>query len=137
MQERHYETVCIINPDVGEEAAKEIVKKISGVIEKQKGVGLIVTEWGRKRMSYPIAKKTSGLYVLFAYDMPPDIEKEVELALRYHEGIIRYQTVRAEKRAPKKVEEVKAPQVKVEEPKAPQAKVEEAKAPQPEGGANG
>ena len=73
--------------------------------------------------------------------MPPDIEKEVELALRYHEGIIRYQTVRVEKRPPKKVEEVKAPQakveVKVEEPKAPQAKVEEAKAPQPEGGANG
>ncbi|MFZ3072185.1 MAG: 30S ribosomal protein S6 [Thermodesulfobacteriota bacterium] len=128
MQERHYETVCIINPDVGEEAAKEIVKKISGVIEKQKGVALIVTDWGRKRMTYPIAKKTSGHYVLFAYDMPPDTDKEVELALRYHEGIIRYQTVRVEKRPLKKVTEVKA---------APQAKVEEAKAPQPEGGANG
>ena len=65
MQERHYETVCIINPDVGEEAAKEIVKKISGVIEKQKGVALVVSDWGRKRMTYPIAKKTSGHYVLF------------------------------------------------------------------------
>lgn len=93
MREKRYETVCIVNLDAGVDAVKDVVKKFSSAIEKEKGKDIQVSEWGRRKLAYPIKKKKEGNYVLFTYTAPSTSDKELDLALRYHETVLRYQTV--------------------------------------------
>lgn len=96
--ERRYETVFIINPDVGEEATKGIVKKAASALEKYQGKDVLVTEWGRRKLAYRIKKKAEGHYVLIAYTSEAPAGKELERLLRYNESVLRYQTVVVKKR---------------------------------------
>lgn len=91
--ERLYETVCIINPDIGETAIKALVGKISSVIEANKGKNIELTEWGRRKLAYSIEKKKEGYYAIFKYKSPSDAGAELERTLRYTEDVLRYQTV--------------------------------------------
>lgn len=101
---RHYETVCIVNPDIGEDAIKEVVTKATGVIEEKNGVEVDVDEWGRRRLAYPIQKKSEGHYVVFTYTSPPGASKELERTFKFNEDVLRYQTVALKQR------EAKAPE---------------------------
>ncbi|MBI5559760.1 MAG: 30S ribosomal protein S6 [Deltaproteobacteria bacterium] len=96
--ERRYETVFIVNPEIGEEAAKGIVKKAVAAVEKHQGKDVSVDEWGRKRLSYPIQRKREGYYVLIRYTSSAEATGELERLLRYTEDVMRYQTVAIKER---------------------------------------
>jgi len=96
--ERHYETVCMIRPDMGEEGVSAIIKKGSSLVEKHSGKDINVQNWGRRRLAYRIQRKIESHYVLFNYTSPPDASKELERMLRYNEDVMRYQTVVVTKR---------------------------------------
>ncbi|MDH4226703.1 MAG: 30S ribosomal protein S6 [Deltaproteobacteria bacterium] len=97
----HYETIFIVNPDVGEQAIKDVVTKASSTLDKYEGKDVAIDEWGRKKLSYPIAKKNEGHYVVFTYTSEPLANKELELMLKYNEDVIRFQSVRLKERAKK------------------------------------
>ncbi len=99
--DRHYETACIINPDIGEEAIKATVQKIISLVEKHNGKDVEVDEWGRRRLAYPIQKKKEGYYVIFTYTSPSEASKELERMLKFNEDIMRFQTVKLTKRVAK------------------------------------
>ncbi|MFN5658773.1 MAG: 30S ribosomal protein S6, partial [Pseudanabaena sp.] len=42
-----YETIFVVNPTLGEEDYKEVLKKYSALVERQKGILVRVEEWGR------------------------------------------------------------------------------------------
>jgi len=89
-----YETVCIVRPDVAEDVIKGIIQKATSSLE---GAGATVTrvdEWGRKRLAYPIQKKSEGYYFVLDYMSAPEASKEVERILRLNEDVLRQQTVR-------------------------------------------
>lgn len=98
--EKHYETVCIVKPDIGEDAVKGIITKATSVVEKNDGKDVSVDEWGRRKLAYPIQKKSEGIYFLITYTSPPSASKELERTLRLNEDVVRYQTVRLKARAP-------------------------------------
>ncbi len=96
--ERYYETVCILKPEIGDEGIKNVVNRIRAVIEKNGGRDVEVESWGRKRLAYPIQKRREGYYVLFTYTAPPEVNPGLQHLLRYHEDVMRYQTVKLKKR---------------------------------------
>jgi small subunit ribosomal protein S6 len=98
--ERHYETVYIVKPDIGEDAIKGIVGKAAKTVEDGKGTDVEVREWGRRKLAYPIQKQSEGYYFLMLYTAPPPASKELERTLRLNEDVIRYQTVRLNERPP-------------------------------------
>ena len=101
----HYETVFIVNPDVGAEIIKDVVSKAKAVVEKNAAKDIAVDEWGRRKLAYAIAKKQEGHYVVVAYTSEPVASKELDLFLKYREDVIRYQTVTLkERKAPKAAE---------------------------------
>jgi small subunit ribosomal protein S6 len=102
-----YETICIIKPDIGEEAIKAIIAKATTVIEVDDATvpaELVVDEWGRRRLAYPIQKSNEGHYVLFTYTATPAASKELERTFRIVEDVVRYQTVALTERKAKVVE---------------------------------
>lgn len=89
-----YETVCIVRPDVAEDVIKGIIQKATSSLE---GTGATVTkveEWGRRRLAYPIQKKSDGYYFVLDYMSSPAASKEIERVLGLNEDVLRQQTVR-------------------------------------------
>jgi small subunit ribosomal protein S6 len=112
---KNYETLCIVNPDLPEETYQEVVKKFTGLIEKEKGIVVKVEEWGRQKLAYDLKKFDTGTYVLLNYCGGPGITAELERELRLDDKVLKYLTVKladkvdpeamiAEQREIKKVE---------------------------------
>lgn len=89
-----YETVCIVRPDVAEDAVKGIIQKATASLESAGGTVARVDEWGRRKLAYPIQKKGEGYYFVLDYTSSPEGSKEVERLLRLNEDVLRYQTIR-------------------------------------------
>lgn len=114
--EKHYETICIIKPDLGDETIKGIIQKASDSLKKDGGQVNKVDEWGRRRLAYPIQKKHEGYYVLFDYSSSAQASKELERIFKLNEDVVRYQTVKIEgAAAPVSAEEATAPSGEVGE----------------------
>jgi small subunit ribosomal protein S6 len=113
---RHYETLCIVNPELDDENYKAVVDKFRGLIEKEKGVIVKLEEWGKQRLAYLVKKFDQGAYVLIDYCGGPDLTAELERDLKLDDRILKYQTV-------KLADEVD-PQALVEKEEEKQAKKE-------------
>lgn len=96
---RHYETIYIVSPNLGEEEYKGILEKVQKLIENQKGVIVKTEEWGIQRMAYVVKKQDKGAYVLVNYCADSGLTAELERALKIDERILLYQTVKLADRA--------------------------------------
>ena len=110
-----YETVFIMTPVLSEEQAKETVGKYKKVL-KQSGCKVVHEEdWGLKKLTYPIQKKTTGFYHLIEFTGPGEAIGELELTYRRDEKILRYLTVALDKHAVAYNEKKRAGKMKKQE----------------------
>ncbi len=124
---RHYETLCIVNPDIGEAEVNVITEKAKSLLESNNSLNVEIDDWGRRRLAYPIQKKNEGHYMLLTYTTTPEVPKELERLFKYNEDVYRYQTIVLKSRA-KKAPKVEAkPEASVAAPA--EAKAEAAPAP--------
>jgi small subunit ribosomal protein S6 len=86
---RKYELVCIIHPDLDENAFKAVVEKVSGWVTEAGGSVDKVDVWGRRRMAYHINKQREGQYVLLQLTMAPTATAELERNMRFQESVMR------------------------------------------------
>lgn len=86
---RKYELVCVVHPDLDDNAFKGVVEKVSGWVTEAGGNVEKVDIWGRRRMAYVIHKQREAQYVLLHIDMPATATAGLERNLRFHESILR------------------------------------------------
>ena len=86
----YYETVYIIHPALQEGRLKDIVNKFHKKLEDDKGKVLYVTNWGKKKLAYPIDKQKYGTYILCQYSIDGDKLKTVSQELELNPNILRY-----------------------------------------------
>jgi small subunit ribosomal protein S6 len=91
---KHYETIFIINPNLGDEEYGETLSKFRDLIEKTNGVIVKVDEWGKQKLAYSLKKFDSGFYILVDYCGDPGLIVELERNLKLDERILKYQTVK-------------------------------------------
>ena len=89
-----YETIFVINPDLGEDEVQNVVTKFTGIISSQNGVQLKLEEWGRRRLAYKIEKFSQGYYVLADFAGMPAGVAELERNLKIDDRIIRFLSVK-------------------------------------------
>ena len=95
-----YETLYVIDPDLSEEAVKGLVDKFNALIAENGTVGE-VSEWGKKRLAYPINDKPEGYYVLVNFEADPAFPAELERIFGITEGIMRSIVIRHEEKKAK------------------------------------
>jgi len=83
-----YETMFIVDVDLGEEGVNSVVEKFTSLIGSN-GSNVEVKEWGKKRLAYPINDKPEGYYVLVDFTAPTDFPAELERIYNITEGIMR------------------------------------------------
>ncbi len=91
-----YETVFVINPELSEEATKELVEKFTKLIEAN-GTIETVNEWGKRKLAYPIEDYTEGYYVVVNFTAAPAFPAEISRIYNITDGILRSLVVRTDK----------------------------------------
>lgn len=69
---RKYEIMYILKPELGEEATKAQISKMSDIITKNGGSVTKVTEWGLKDIAYEMKGFKKGYYVILEVEADPE-----------------------------------------------------------------
>lgn len=83
-----YETIFIVNPNLGEEAITAIVEKFKSLIEKH-GTVESVDDWGKRRMAYEINDLREGYYTLIQFESDPSFPAELDRVYKITDGVMR------------------------------------------------
>ena len=118
---RKYETIYILQPDLGEDEIKAVAEKVQDVIASYKGAFNRLEDWGVRKLAYPIRKCARGRYMYLRYEGGRELIAELERRLRLDEKVLRYQSVNITDQPEKPVVEKKAPAAEIETTEAPAA----------------
>ena len=83
-----YETIFIVNPNLGEEAITAIVDKFKSLISDN-GTIVSVDDWGKRRMAYEINDLREGYYTLIQFESAPSFPAELDRVFKITDGIMR------------------------------------------------
>ena len=89
-----YETLMVLDPDLGEAGSKELLAKMRAILESGKAEIGKVDEWGMRELAYPIKKQHRGIYALVEYKADPVVVSELERQLKLNEHVLRFLSVR-------------------------------------------
>lgn len=95
---RKYETFFIVDPDLTDEVNAVIDEKLKNIVSANGGSVLDYNPWGKKKLAYPVQKRTRGHYVLMEYAGGPELVAELERNMRLDERILKFITVKLEDR---------------------------------------
>jgi small subunit ribosomal protein S6 len=121
MQQRTYEVMFIVRPDM----ADEDVDKLVSTLESNAGTAgakLNATErWGKRKLAYDVRGFGEGNYILMKLDADGKAIHEVERRLRVTEPVIKFITVRTDEKQKKfdKIAKLRATKVKRSATEAP------------------
>ena len=90
---RRYETIVIVDPDLGEEQRGVVFDKIRELIPQKGGLLVEFDEWGGRKLAYEIKKKQRGYYVRIDYCGGGDLVSEMERQFRIDDRVMKYMTI--------------------------------------------
>ena len=94
-----YEMIYIIDAGLEDSARKELVEKVSALIENNGGeIEKVDETWGKRKLAYAIDYKTEGWYVLVNFKAPVELPRELERNLQINENVLRYLVVKLEEK---------------------------------------
>ena len=94
-----YEMIYIIDAGLEDSARKELVEKVSALIENNGGeIEKVDETWGKRKLAYAIDYKTEGWYVLVTFKAPVELPRELERNLQINENVLRYLVVKLEEK---------------------------------------
>lgn len=111
---RKYETIYIVQPDLGEEDIKALSEKVQEVITSMKGDCRRLEDWGSRKLAYPVKKQTRGRYFYLNFEGDSTLIAELERRLRLDDRVLRYQSVKLDK-------DIQVPASTVEKPAVEEA----------------
>ena len=88
-----YEVIFIIAPEIGDEATTATVDRFVSLIEEN-GTVMEKSDWGRRRLAYPIEDFTEGYYVHVNFTADSQFPVELERIFNITDVIIRYLVIK-------------------------------------------
>jgi small subunit ribosomal protein S6 len=106
MHQRKYELFFLVDPDLGDADLKALETRLREIMAREGGTVLSYNSWGKKKLAYPIKKRTRGHYFLMEFASGPQITHELERNLRIDERVLKFITVKLDDRYETGKEEV-------------------------------
>lgn len=92
--ERQYELVYILQPQLDEAGINSFDGRLCDTIVAQGGSDIATEVWGKRTLAYSIERYYEGYYILHRFQMPPAGTEEVERLLRFSEDVMRHLLMR-------------------------------------------
>jgi len=93
---RHYEVVFIVHPDQSEQVPA-MVERYKTLVTGRNGQIHRLEDWGRRQMTYPIAKMHKAHYVLMNIECDRETLGELEHAFKFNDAVLRHLVVKMDK----------------------------------------
>ena len=87
---KKYELMVIVNPDIGEDGIKKRLDKLRKQITTAKGEITFEEIWGLRDLAYSIRKHDKGYYAVLDFMYEPNRLKELEASLRLEPEVLRH-----------------------------------------------
>jgi small subunit ribosomal protein S6 len=94
---RKYELVVVFSPQLNETDLTAATAGVVAVVDKAGGKAAKMIDWGKKDLSYPIKKETSGIFRFWPVELSADKAAQVDKDLRLTAGVLRFLLVVAGK----------------------------------------
>ena len=85
---RHYEVVFMVHPDQSDQVPG-MIERYRAMIERGGGSVHRTEDWGRRQLSYPVAKIHKAHYVLMNIEVARETLEELESAFRFNDAVLR------------------------------------------------
>ena len=89
---RHYEIVFLVHPDQSEQVPA-MIERYRGMIAAGEGRVHRLEDWGRRQLTYPIAKVHKAHYVLMNIECDQKAINELTGAFRFSDAVLRHLVV--------------------------------------------
>lgn len=93
-----YESTFICSPELPAEKIDELTEKVKKLVDTAGGKVGVTQQLGRKRLSYPIKKFREGSYVYMELSGTGVMVASIENFYKVNDAVIRYLTVKVEKK---------------------------------------
>ena len=93
---RHYEIVFIVHPDQSEQVP-QMVERYKGLVAQRNGTVHRLEDWGRRQLTYPIAKVHKAHYVLMNIECDAETLAELEHSFKFSDAVLRHLIVKMTK----------------------------------------
>jgi small subunit ribosomal protein S6 len=85
-----YEIMLLLDPELAEERANEIIQRIRDAVESGGGKWDGHEPWGRRRLAYEIAHKGEAVYHLLLFACAVETLDEITRVLKITDGVVRH-----------------------------------------------
>lgn len=93
-----YELTYILNAVLNDDQLEDLVARVDKFIEEHGGSIVDKNVWGSQRLAYPIEKKRNGYYVNLTFRSEGDVIVRLERALDINDNVLRYLTLKMDRR---------------------------------------
>jgi small subunit ribosomal protein S6 len=93
-----YESIFIARPSLLDEDVAKMTEKVKGVIEQGGGKIQKIENWGKKKLAYEVQKEKKGTYVFLFFQSDGKVISELDRAYRLDDAIMKYLTVKLDKK---------------------------------------
>lgn len=94
---RNYELMLIFDASLDEKAIEDECQKIFSIIEKGDGKITNSTNWGVRKLAYPIKHNENGYYFIINFEADDKIIREIDRVNKINDKILRHLIVKDEK----------------------------------------
>ncbi len=98
MSARRYELMVILDSDLEEKTVEPSLDTFLNVIRQSGGTVEKLDLWGRRRLSYPINKKSEGIYAVIDLTAESAAVVELDRQLNLNEAVLRTKVLRPDAR---------------------------------------
>ncbi len=92
---RKYETIIVLNPELGEAALKEEVAKLEIFLRNNGVVKLTTHVWGRREIAYKVNKQKFGFWVMVEFESNDgSLLERLTRQFVITDAVLKFQTVR-------------------------------------------
>jgi small subunit ribosomal protein S6 len=91
---RQYELMIILDPEVDERTVAPSLEKFLSVVTTGGGSVEKTDIWGKRRLSYDIAKRSEGIYAVVNMTATPELAQELDRQLGLNESVLRTKLIR-------------------------------------------
>src|SRR3954465_12518844 len=93
---RHYEIVFIVHPDQSEQVPA-MIERYRSTVTTRNGKIHRLEDWGRRQLTYPLAKVHKAHYVLMNIECDNETLAEVEHPFKFSDAVLRHLIVKMTK----------------------------------------
>ncbi|RTZ97423.1 MAG: 30S ribosomal protein S6 [Deltaproteobacteria bacterium] len=121
---RRYETIIIIDPDLGKEARATLFEQVRDQIDQFSGQLIKFDEWGNRQLAYKIRKKPRGHFVRLDYCGTIELVDEMERRFKINDSFLKFMTVLLDREVDMAAIEAEIAEIAEQEEKAATARAE-------------